>query len=108
MTDGQADEGLSLTDAVKAVATGHTRARRTADPVRAKPSLTDAMKDVATRGGRKPPATRAGRKGIVIYVEPDMADAIRRLAAEFNTTVQALGVTAFELLFDKFGEPRPG
>jgi hypothetical protein len=105
MTDGQAGE--SMTDAIKAVATGHARARSVAAPVRAKPSLTDAMKDVASRG-RKPPATRAGRKGIVIYVEPDVADAIRRLAAEFNTTVQALGTTAFELLLDKFGEPRPG
>jgi len=105
MTDGAAQE--SMTDAIKAVATGHARARPTAAPVRVKPSLTDAMKDVASRG-RKPPATRAGRKGIVIYVEPDVADAIRRLAAEFNTTVQALGTTAFELLLDKFGEPRPG
>jgi hypothetical protein len=106
MTDAEAGE--SMTDAIKAVATGHARSRRNAAPVRAKPSLTDAMKDVATRGGRKPPATRAGRKGIVIYVDPDVADAIRRLAGEFNTTVQALGTTAFELLLDKFGEPRPG
>ena len=74
--------GESMTDAIKAVATGHARARPTAAPVRAKPSLTDAMKDVASRGGRKPPATRAGRKGIVIYVEPEVADAIRRLALE--------------------------
>jgi hypothetical protein len=106
MPDGEGGE--SLTDAIKAVATGHVRARPpAAAPLRGRPSLTDAMKDVASRG-RKPPATRAGRKGIVVYVEPDMADAIRRLAAEFNTTVQALGVTAFELLLDKLGEPRPG
>ena len=107
MTDVEPAEP-SLTDAIKAVATGHARPRSDAPALRAKPSLTDAMKDVASRGGRKPPATRAGRKGIVIYVEPDVADAIRRLAAEFNTTVQALGTTAFELLLDKFGEPRPG
>ena len=105
MTDGGAEQ--SLTDAIKSVATGHARMRTAAAPLRGRPSLTDAMKDVASRG-RKPPATRAGRKGIVIYVEPEVADAIRRLAAEFNTTVQALGVTAFELLLDKFGEPRPG
>lgn len=96
-----------MTDAIKAVATGHARVRPRTAPVRGRPSLTDAMKDVASRG-RKPPATRAGRKGIVIYVEPDVADAIRRLAAEFNTTVQALGITAFELLLAKLGEPRPG
>jgi hypothetical protein len=105
MTEG--DAGASLTDAIKAVATGHARVKAATAPLRGRPSLTDAMKDVASRG-RKPPATRAGRKGIVIYVEPEVADAIRRLAAEFNTTVQALGVTAFELLLDKLGEPRPG
>lgn len=106
MTDVKLEEP-SLTDAIKAVATGHARTRSDAAEVRARPSLTDAMKDVASRR-RKPPATRAGRRGIVIYVDQEVADAIRRLASEFNTTVQALGVTAFELLFDKFGEPRPG
>ena len=33
---------------------------------------------------------------------------VRRLAAEMNTTVQMLGTTAFDLLLEKFGEPRPG
>jgi hypothetical protein len=65
------------------------------------------MKDVASRT-RKPPATRAGRKGIVIYVDQEVAAAIRRLASDMNTTVQALGTTAFDLLLEKFGEPRPG
>ena len=65
------------------------------------------MKDVASRK-RNPPTTRAGRKGIVIYVDQDVAAAIRRLASEMNTTVQALGTTAFDLLLEKFGEPRPG
>ena len=49
-----------------------------------------------------------GRKGIVIYVDQDVATAIRRLAGELNTTVQALGTTAFDLLLEKFGEPRVG
>ena len=65
------------------------------------------MKEVAGRK-RNPPTTRAGRKGIVIYVDQDVAAAIRRLATEMNTTVQALGTTAFDLLLEKFGEPRPG
>jgi hypothetical protein len=100
-------EGLSLTDAMKAVATGHMRTKGDASAARAEPSLTQAMKDVASRT-RNPPATRAGRKGIVIYVDQEVAAAIRRLASDLNTTVQALGTTAFELLLDKFGEPRPG
>jgi hypothetical protein len=98
-------EKLSLTDAIKAVATGHARTRSEAGPP-PDPSLTQAMKDVASRK-RNPPATRAGRKGIVIYVDQDVAAAIRRLAGELNTTVQALGSTAFDLLLEKFGEPRP-
>ncbi|HEY1244505.1 MAG TPA: ribbon-helix-helix domain-containing protein [Hyphomicrobiaceae bacterium] len=99
-------ESLSLTDAIKAVATGHVRTRnKAASPP--EPSLTQAMKEVAGRR-RKPPTTRAGRKGIVIYVDQEVAAAVRHLAAELNTTVQALGTTAFDLLLEKFGEPRPG
>ena len=50
--------------------------------------------DRKARRKRNPPTTRAGRKGIVIYVDQDVAAAIRRLATEMNTTVQALGSTA--------------
>ena len=100
-------EKLSLTDAIKAVATGHVRTRSDAAAPVPEPSLTQAMKDVASRT-RKPPTTRAGRKGIVIYVDQEVAAAIRRLASDMNTTVQALGTTAFDLLLEKFGEPRPG
>ena len=39
------------------------------------------MKKVASHK-RNPPTTRAGRKGIVIYFEQDVAAAIRRLATE--------------------------
>lgn len=106
MTETKLKE-LSLTDAMKAVATGHVRARNELAAPRPETSLTQAMRDVASRR-RKPPTTRAGRKGIVIYVDQEVAAAVRRLASDLNTTVQALGITAFELLFDKFGEPRPG
>ena len=99
---------LSLTDAIKAVATGHARkSGAAATRLPETPSITQAMKDVASRK-RNPPTTRAGRKGIVIYVDQDVAAAIRYLADELNTTVQALGTTAFDLLLEKFGEPRPG
>jgi hypothetical protein len=97
----------SMTDAIKAVATGHVRVRPDAGSVPPEPSLTQVVKDVASRQ-RKPPATREGRKGIVIYVDQEVAAAIRRLASELNTTVQNLGTTAFDLLLEKFGEPRAG
>src|SRR5262245_58351942 len=74
---------LSLTDAIKAVATGHARTPgQAAEPPPT--SLTQAMKDVASRR-RNPPTTRAGRKGIVIYVDQEVAMSIRRLATELNT-----------------------
>jgi hypothetical protein len=100
-------ESLSLTDAIKAVATGHVRTPNEAAAPPPEPSLTQVMKEVASRK-RNPPTTRAGRKGIVIYVDQEVAAAVRHLAAELNTTVQALGTTAFDLLLEKFGEPRPG
>ena len=70
-------------------------------------SLTQAVK-VKAKKHRNPPATRVGRKGIVIYVDPEVAAAIHRLAAAFeNGTVQALGEQAFKLLFAKYREPWP-
>jgi len=56
---------------------------------------------------RNPPTTRTGRKGIVIYFDKDVAAAIRRLAADYEATNQALGEMAFKYLFEKFGEPWP-
>src|SRR5436190_22837203 len=85
----------SLTDAVKAVATGYNRSEKRTAASSAEPSLTQAMKNVASRT-RRPPTTRKGRKGIVIYVDQDVAAAIRRLASDYNTTVQALGEKAFK------------
>ena len=64
------------------------------------------MKKVASHK-RNPPATRTGRKGIVIYFEQHVATAIRHLASEYDATNQALGEMAFKLLFEKFGEPWP-
>lgn len=96
-----------MTEAVKASANGlHPMPR--AKPGRKHDSLTQAVQSRAKKK-RKPPATRVGRKGILIYVEPEVAVAIRRLAAAFeNGTVQALGEHAFRLLFAKYHETWPG
>jgi len=106
LTDASQD-AASLTEAIKAIATGYARIERAKPPDLADTSFTEVMQDVASRV-RKPPATRQGRKGIVIYVDPEVAAAIHRLAAGLNNaTVQDLGVQAFEYLFEKFGEPWP-
>jgi hypothetical protein len=100
------NSALSLTDAVK-VSAGRLPGRA-AKPPRRRPSrsLTQSVRKVASHR-RKPPATRTGRKGVVIYFEQHVAAAIRRLAADCDTTNQALGEMAFKFLFEKFGEPWP-
>ena len=102
--------GLSLTDAIKAsagrlprVAAKLSRPEPISSP---KSSMTQSVKKVATHA-RKPPATRTGRKGIVLYFDQPVATAIRRLASEYDATNQELGEWAFKLLFEKFGEAWP-
>jgi hypothetical protein len=100
-----------MTDAIKAVAYGlpgrAERTKRTLAP-RAASSMSNAVKLVGSRK-RNPPATREGRKGIVIYLEPEVVDAIKRLAVALdNATLQVLGEHAFKLLFRKYREPWPG
>ena len=98
---------LSMTDAIKASA-GRLRAEPQASRAAPRPeaSLTQSVKKVASHK-RNPPATRTGRKGIVIYFEQHVAAAIRHLASEYDATNQALGEMAFKFLFEKFGEPWP-
>jgi len=98
---------LSMTDAIKASAgrlpPGASKPRRQ----RPETSLTQSVKKVASHK-RNPPATRTGRKGIVIYFEQHVAAAIRHLASECDATNQELGEMAFKFLFEKFGEAWPG
>jgi hypothetical protein len=98
--------GQSMTDAIKAVAVGLARVRKDPPAERREPSLTQSVKKVASHK-RAPPATRTGRKGIVIYFDQNVAAAIRRLASDLDTTNQDLGEKAFKLLFEKFAEPWP-
>lgn len=97
---------LSLTDAVKASAGRPPPASARAPRPRPETSLTQSVKKVASRR-RSPPATRTGRKGIVIYFDPHVAASIRRLALDWNVTNQQLGEWAFKYLFEKLGEAWP-
>lgn len=100
-----------MTDEIKIAAGRKPGAKKTASrlelTLQADRSLTGSLKKVAAQK-RKPPATREGRKGILIYVEKDVATAFKRLALRFDTTGQDLGELAFKCLFDKLGEPWPG
>jgi len=96
----------SMTDAVKASAGRPTPKLDRRPQQRSGQSMTQSVKNVATRE-RKPPATRSGRKGIVVYFDQRVAAAIRRLASEYDATNQELGEMAFKYLFEKFGEAWP-
>ena len=47
---------------------------------------------------RRVPKSRQGTKGVLIHVTPTMSKALRQLALDEDTTLQALGVEAFERL----------
>ena len=46
--------------------------------------------------GRSP--TRQGKRGILIHVDPELARRLKHLAVERDTSLQALGVEAFQQL----------
>ena len=96
----------SMTDAVKAAAGRLPLEAGLLSRRRSEASLTQSVKNVASHK-RNPPTTRTGRKGIVIYFDPRVAAAIRRLASDCQATNQQLGEMAFKFLFEKFGEAWP-
>ena len=96
----------SMTDAVKAAAGRLPLEAGRLSRRRSEASLTQSVKNVASQK-RNPPTTRTGRKGIVIYFDPRVAAAIRRLASDCQATNQQLGEMAFKFLFEKFGEAWP-
>jgi hypothetical protein len=101
-----ADSTLSMTDAIKASAGRFARKAEKPPRQEPSPSMTQSVKKVASHK-RNPPATRTGRKGIVLYFDQHVAAAIRRLAFEYDATNQELGEMAFKYLFEKFGEAWP-
>ena len=50
---------------------------------------------------RHVPSTRQGTKGILTHVTPTMSKALRQLALDEDTTLQALGLEAFERLLEE-------
>ena len=57
---------------------------------------------------KKPkPRTRAGKKGLVLYIQPEVSLALRRLALDHNSDVQQMGRRALELLFAEYGRSLP-
>ena len=88
---------------------GLTRATMESNPgpgdVREPTSGADqADSDEGVRPRHVPPPSRRGKKGISIYVDAAFHKRLRMLALVHDTTIQALGEQAFDLLFEHYGE----
>ena len=68
-----------------------------------KATLAEAMQQAERRptASRIAPS-RQGKKAVVLYLEPEKAKRLKVLAAENETTVHALGLEAFDLLFERY------
>lgn len=49
----------------------------------------------------KPPS-RQGKKGVLFHVDPEIAKRLKLLAVEQDTTIEALGIEALGLLFERY------
>ena len=54
------------------------------------------------RGTRSP--SRQGKKGVLLHVDPQIAKRLKLLAVEHDTTIEALGIEALGLLFERYDE----
>ena len=48
------------------------------------------------------PPSRQGKKGVVFHVDPEIAKRLKMLAVEHDTTIEALGIEALGLLFERY------
>lgn len=63
-------------------------------------SISDEL-EAAGRTIKRTARTRDGRKGVLIYVEREMAEALSELARRNGTTIQALGLIALRRLLER-------
>ena len=60
-----------------------------------------ASADGSTKGTRAP-SSRQGKKGVLLHVDPEIAKRLKLLAVEHDTTIEALGIEALGLLFERY------
>ena len=51
-------------------------------------------------------ASRAGKRGVLIHVEPETLKRLKRLGLEQDRTLQALGLEALDTLLEKYENPQ--
>lgn len=57
------------------------------------------------KSAKATPRTRRDKKGLVLYVDPGVTVALRRLSLDTGASVQELGLNALNLLFEQHGVP---
>jgi hypothetical protein len=67
--------------------------------------MVDAHTQIASVRSKPKPKTRRDKKGLVLYVDPAVTVALRRLSLDTGASVQALGMIALNLLFTEHGQP---
>ena len=60
-----------------------------------------ASADGSTKGTRVP-SSRQGKKGVLLHVDPEIAKRLKLLAVKHDTTIEALGIEALGLLFERY------
>lgn len=63
----------------------------------------NAGKTTRAETTHRAPKSRQGRKGVLIHVTPELSKALRQLALDEDTTLQALGEEAFTRLLEERG-----
>ena len=48
--------------------------------------------------------SRQGKKGVLLHVDPQIAKRLKLLAVEHETTIEALGIEALGLLFERYSQ----
>ena len=49
-------------------------------------------------------SSRQGKKGVLLHVDPQIAKRLKLLAVEHDTTIEALGIEALGMLFERYSQ----
>ena len=70
--------------------------------MKSKPTLADAMQKTAEPKASNLPASRRGKKVLMVYLEPATAKRLKILAAVNETSLQALAEEAVDMVLEQY------
>lgn len=99
-----ASRKTSKSAAAKVAARPKSAARAAGKLTASLAAINDQVSQEALTPPKKPvPATRRGKKGLVVYVDKTLPAQLRRLSGLTGLSVQELALTALNMLFEKHG-----